>query len=497
MTTNSKTTAVAYERVSSREQAEGYSLDAQGRERSQYAAKKDLDVLRVWSVQESAKDEGRKAFNEMIEFMKSHPEVKVILVEKIDRLIRNFGDVQTIFGLVKSNDIEVHFFHENFIFHKNSPTSDYYRLGFMMVVATGNTYDQRDKTIKGMNEKALQGGWPERAPYGYRNDTATKLLVVDPERAPWAKRMKELSAVALYTLDKIKDILVSEGYPIDRHRLHRNLIERIIRNPIYAGQIEWPKGSGTLTPGKHEAIVSWEVHQNAIRGLERLNRPRYRKWNFTFAGMMRCGLCPEQRSVVFEVKKKVNIYGHCTGVRKPDLCPSEYVREEIIEAEVVRILRGAQINEDVADMILSEMAMDTGSEAAQKLTQVTLIKQEIGRLENRIRTAYIDKTDGTITEADWRGFNTEWQAEKVRLTESAKSLAESGPSSYLPTVRKMLELSKRLENLYFSATSEEKRELVNFVCSNLILRGKKVDFIYKKPFDLLAEGLQSAKWLRD
>lgn len=498
MAENKKVRGVAYERVSSREQAEGYSLDAQGRERSQYAAKKDLEVLRVWSVQESAKDEGRKAFNEMIEFVKSHPEVKVILVEKIDRLIRNFGDVQTIFSLVKSNDIEVHFYHENWVFHKNSPTSDYYRLGFMTVVATGNTYDQRDKTIKGMNEKALQGELPGRAPRGYTNDKATKLITVNSEWAPWAKRIKELSAVALYSLDKIKDILISEGYPLQRHRLHRNQIERIIRDPLYAGYLEWPKHSGTLIKGKHDAIVSWELHINAVRGLQRFNRPRYRKWNFTYAGMLHCGLCPAQRAIVFEMKKKVNLYGHCTGVRKAGLCPdSEYVREEVIESEVLNILRGVQITEDVAAMILAEMSLDTGSEAAQKLAQVILIKQEIGRLENRIRTSYIDKTDGVITEKDWRVFNTEWQSEKVRLTESARSLDESGPSSYLPTVRKMLELSKRLDKLFFSATSEEKRELVNFVCSNLILRGKKVDFIYKKPFDLLAEGLHSAKWLRD
>jgi len=252
----------------------------------------------------------------------------------------------------------------------------------------------------------------------------------------------------------------------------------------------------------HENCIADRIETpqlNAVRGLERLNRPRQRKWNFTFAGMMRCGICPEQRAITFEFKKKnYSILGHCTGVRKPGPCrDARCVREEVIEAEVVNILRGAQVSTDEADMILSEMAMDTGSEAAQKLTQVTLIKQEIGRIEGRLKKAYLDKTDGVITEADWRGFNSEWQAERVRLTESAKSLAESGPSSYLPTVRKMLELSKRLENLYLSATSEEKRELVNFVCSNLILRGKKIEYIYRKPFDLLAEGLHSAKWLRD
>jgi hypothetical protein len=212
--------------------------------------------------------------------------------------------------------------------------------------------------------------------------------------------------------------------------------------------------------------------------------------------MIHCAHCPEQRSVVFELKKGRYLYGHCTGVRKPGLCPnSENVRNEIIEAEVLSIMRGAQISADEAEMILAEMAMDSGAEATAKVTQQTLIKQEIGRLDGRIKNAYRDKVDGVITDDDWRDFNKEWQAEKVRLTETARTMSASGPDSYLPTVRKTLELSKRLENLYFSATADEKRELVNFVCSNLFLRGKKIDYTYRKPFDLLAEGLSSANWL--
>ncbi|MDD5630113.1 MAG: hypothetical protein PHU21_13680 [Elusimicrobia bacterium] len=135
--------------------------------------------------------------------------------------------------------------------------------------------------------------------------------------------------------------------------------------------------------------------------------------------------------------------------------------------------------------------------APAKLTQATLIKQEIGRLENRIKQARIDRYDGNLGPDEWAKLNGEWQAEKVRLAEALKHLNKSDPSSYLPSVRKVLELSNRLKNLYFSATSEEKRELVNHVCSNLVLKGKKIEFTYKKPFDLLAEGLHSAIWLPD
>lgn len=499
MVEKGKIKAVAYERISSREQAEGYSLDAQGRERAQYAEKKGQVLVRVWSVVESAKDEGRSAFNEMLEFVKKTPDVKVILVEKVDRMVRTFGDAQTVIGLVTLHDVEVHFFHENWVFHKKSPVSDYYRLGFMTVVATGHTYDLSDKVRKGMNEKALQGEWPERAPFGYLNDKATKLIVPDPKRALWVRRIKELSVLAVYSLDKILAILIDEGYPISSHRLHRNLIERIIRNPIYTKYFEWPKDSGTLIKGIHEPIVSWEVHESAVRGLERFNRPRYRKWNHVFKSLFQCGVCPEHRVVTSEIQKGI-VYYHCTGVRKNKArgasCSTEkYAREDELDQQVIDIMRGAQITPKIADMLLAEMAMTTGDEATARLTQETLIKQEIGRLENRIRKARVEKYDRVLSEEDWAKDNREWQEEKVRLEQTLRRLAEAGPASYLPTVRQVLELSKSLELLYNSATVDEKRELITYVCSNRFLIEKKIEFTYKKPFDLLAEGLRSARWL--
>ncbi len=485
-------------RISSEKQKEGYSLDFQEKGGNTYATNHGLSIKRTRRVTESASKPGRKQWEEYLAYAAEGPEAHV-LIPKVDRSLRNPHDLAIIMDFPKKTGKVIHFFDDGIVYHRDSPASDVLRLMMQGAVATWYSVDLSQKVKKGMDEKASQGEWPERAPRGYKNNKATKLLDVDSELAPWARRMKELSAVGLYSLDTIKDMLVAEGYPIKSHRLHRNLIERIIRNPIYAGYFEWPKGSGTLIKGKHEAIVSWDLHLAAIRGLERYNRPHYQKHNFPHAGTMRCGLCPEHRAIVFELKKKKNlIYAHCTGVRKPGLCPdSEYVRSEVIETQFLSIMRGAQINEEIAEMFLAEMAMDSGDEATVKVTQQTLIKQEIGRLDGRIKNAYRDKVDGTITEDDWRGFNKEWQAEKVRLTETARAMAESGPDSYLPTVRKALELSKHLENLYFSATADEKRELVNFICSNLFLRGKKIDYTYRKPFVLLAEGLSSAKWLRD
>ena len=66
-----KNQAIAYCRVSSKEQEEtGYSLPAQEKLLKEYAQRKDLVILKVFSVAESASgSKQRKVFSEMISYL--------------------------------------------------------------------------------------------------------------------------------------------------------------------------------------------------------------------------------------------------------------------------------------------------------------------------------------------------------------------------------------------------------------------------------------------
>src|ERR1700738_371853 len=85
--------AVIYARVSSKEQEkEGYSIPAQLKLLKEYAAANDFAVAHEYVDVETAKQTGRAAFGEMVAYLKAHPSVRVMLVEKTDRLYRNLKD---------------------------------------------------------------------------------------------------------------------------------------------------------------------------------------------------------------------------------------------------------------------------------------------------------------------------------------------------------------------------------------------------------------------
>ena len=82
--------AVVYARVSSKEQEkEGFSIPAQLKLLKEYAMAQGFAIAQEHVDVETAKQTGRAAFGEMVAYLRAHPAVRVLLVEKTDRLYRN------------------------------------------------------------------------------------------------------------------------------------------------------------------------------------------------------------------------------------------------------------------------------------------------------------------------------------------------------------------------------------------------------------------------
>jgi site-specific DNA recombinase len=183
--------AVIYARVSSREQEkEGFSIPAQLKLLQEYAAAQGLVVAQEYVDVETAKQTGRAAFGEMVGFLRAYPSIRVILVEKTDRLYRNLKDWVTLDEL----DVEIHFAKESVVLSRESRSSEKFMHGIKVLMAKNYIDNLSEETRKGMTEKAAQGFWPSNAPLGYRNVTredGRKIIVPDAETAPIIRKMFE------------------------------------------------------------------------------------------------------------------------------------------------------------------------------------------------------------------------------------------------------------------------------------------------------------------
>src|SRR5229473_3153633 len=118
---NPGATAVVYARVSSKDQErEGFSIPAQLKLLRTYALEHRLTIARKFVDVETAKQAGRGGFGEMLAFLKANPSCRTILVEKTDRLYRNFKDYVTVEDL----NVAIHFVKENTVLSPDSRSAE-------------------------------------------------------------------------------------------------------------------------------------------------------------------------------------------------------------------------------------------------------------------------------------------------------------------------------------------------------------------------------------
>lgn len=139
--------AVIFVRVSSREQEEGYSIEAQLTRLHKYCAQKELEVIKEFKVVESSTRGEREKFYEMIKFIKQQKEPIHLVCDKVVRLQRSFRELPIIDDLRKSGKIILHFHVEGQILDANSNNSQLMAYQMFIMMAESYTNNISDNVM--------------------------------------------------------------------------------------------------------------------------------------------------------------------------------------------------------------------------------------------------------------------------------------------------------------------------------------------------------------
>jgi DNA invertase Pin-like site-specific DNA recombinase len=475
--------AVIYARVSSKEQEkEGFSIPAQLKLLKEYAAASGFIVTREYVDVETAKQTGRAAFGNMVAYLKAHPSVRMMLVEKTDRLYRNLKDWVTVDDL----EVEIHFVKEGVVLSRGSRSSEKFMHGIKVLMAKNYIDNLSEEACKGMQEKAEQGIWPTVAPLGYRNVARAdgkKIIEPDPESAPIISRLFEWYATGTLSLKEAAQkaraaglVNRKSGVPVPVSTVHATL-----RNRLYSGEFEW---SGHIYQGKHQPLVTsdlWERVQGVLDG-RHAKKHRRVKHDFAFSGLIACGHCG--CSIVGEIKKQRYVYYHCTGYK--GRCDEPYVREEVIGQRFSELLGRLTFDEEVLAWVRDALRASHADEKREHEAAIGRSRAEYDRLQSRIHAMYVDKLDGKIDGAFFDRMSAQWRAEQDRCSREIER-HQAADRSYLEEGVRLLELARNAQRLFEKQEPREKRRLLNFVVSNCTWKGGELKANLRQPFDLLAE----------
>lgn len=263
---------VVWARLSSREQREGYSIDAQLRAAREKAQRNGWTIIREFEVAESAKRGAeRRAFNEMYDWVRSNARrhnIGAILSHKLDRVCRNMKDAVRMQDLEGECGVRMEFVENQF-----GPGAAGL-LSFNMMAAVAQFYSDnlRSEVIKGLDEKVRQG-WPTGlAPYGYVNtDDKNEPVQPHPHNSHSLVRMFELYSTGSHTFKTLTDQLHREGHVFrpKTPKFGRLALSWILSNRFYIGELH---RHGQVFEGRYRRLIdrrTFDLCQDVLNGRNR------------------------------------------------------------------------------------------------------------------------------------------------------------------------------------------------------------------------------------
>ncbi len=120
------------------------------------------------------------------------------------------------------------------------------------------------------------------------------------------------------------------------------------------------------------------------------------------------------------------------------------------------------------------------------------LRRKLDHLQTRLDKAYEDRLDGVIDDGFWSDLSSRWRTEQNQVQNQLSRL-EHADRDYVDQGSKILELAQHAHSLYVTQCGPEKRRLLNCLLSNCTIDGLTLYPTYRKPFDLIAEGVKMSK----
>ena len=352
--------AVSYIRVSTREQAqrggseEGFSLPAQREANKRKAQSMGALVVKEFADRgESARSANRPELQKMLAYLKEDGGIDYVIVHKLDRLARNRADDVEINRAFEEAGVRLVSTSENI----DQTPGGMLLHGIMSSIAEFYSRNLANEVMKGMGEKARNGGTLGKAPLGYLNVRARdengreiRTIALDEERAPLIRLAFTEYATGQWTTKKLAAHLHSHGLTTipTAHKPAKAVsgaqLHRMLRHPYYKGVISF---QGIEYPGAHEPLVDEETwrHVQAMLDSHRFGE-RERQHNHHLKTTVYCGLCGARLLVQNTRNSKGDLYPYfiCAKRQRTHNCTFKAVLIDVVEERMVDLYRTIQLS---------------------------------------------------------------------------------------------------------------------------------------------------------
>ena len=450
-------------RVSSDEQATGYSLDSQMEQLKKYCEQRNIEVVYEFFEDASAKTFNRPAFEKFLKMAKSNKGfVDYFLFISWDRFSRNTTDAYMMIRTLKGMGIETQATTQPIDF--SIPESKFLLAYYLTFPEVDN--DRRSIKIKdGIRMAWKSGRWVSGAPKGYLNsrDALNKpLLIANPKLVPAITTMFELAATGMsqYRIrEEIKDLGLVYS---------RNGIAIALRNPIYMGKLILPPGEdgtgASIVDGVHEGIISeelfYQVQDRLNRKANRRIAPKNKKLRaeFPLRGILNCNKCDGLMTGSASTSKTgvKHFYYHCNNCGK-ERYPIAVINNEL--DSILELIKFKKNPTELFQIVLKKYLSDNGKSSQSEIEKA---KKELEVVKKRVENLQMLFIDGKIETQEYNKLRAKFISETENLKSGIESNRDKSKGT-IEEIRDAIDLFKDLPKALKSMEISDKHEILSSI----------------------------------
>ena len=477
---------VIYRRVSTTEQKDkGSSLDTQQERLQDFCSRNEMEIVKDFSEDYSAKNINRPVFNRLIEYItKNKNNIDYLLVHKWDRFSRNALQAQNLVFQLSGMNIEVNST-EEWINHEDPNQQVMYMIHLGLPEVDNRIRSSR--TILGTRSKLKEGRWVNMQPKGYikgKDDNGKVLMKPNPKNASLITELFTDFSLGIYSQNELR-----KQPKYKTLKLSKSGLSRILNQIAYSGQIKVPEYKNeaeTIVDALHKPLVSKEVFNKVQIELGNRKRIKHKpsKQNdlLPLRGYLKCQECGGNLTGggVTSGTGKKHYYYHCNR-RKG--C-KETFKVALAHNEIINLFNQIKPKEEVCNLF--EQILKNKFENSESTNKSILKSTDISikKARNRKKVLLIKSLDGIIDDETFKSNNKELSDEIDKLIYERGQINNYEKDS-MEFIKFGVHIIKNVGTFFEKSTINTKHKLISSIFKEkLVFNGER----YRTP--ILNKGVE-------
>ena len=476
-----------YTRISTDEEHQPYSLDAQDTRLGSYIASQD-----GWELTRRYSDRMTGSTLDRPELQRALADARLgrfdlMLVYRVDRLSRSVRGLAQI--LEELDHTPVVFRSATEPFDTGTPA------GRMMVQMLGVFAEFEratlvDRVIAGMERKAAAGGWlggPN--PYGYRYNSAVGMLEPDASEAATVRTIFDLYVTKKLGTRAVANWLNSHGHQTRAGRRWSAVtVFDILCNPVHVGRVEF---RGASYPAPHVALVGQDAFEATQKTLaaraEHAWKRRSNTSDYLLSGLVRCGRCGSRfLGTVAHGRKGPYRYYTCFSRNRYGRhgCQADRLPADAFERAVLASMQATYSDSGLIDRAVAGAIKKANAAVPSKRSELRSLEAKIEKAEQALQRYFDAFESGSLTARRLAGRIDELEHRLAELRIHRETLQEelAETSVVAPTATDLGAVMTAMADAMESGTLSQRKALMQQLVTEIRVESRSAIFpTYRLP----------------